>query len=281
MKKLIDKAYAKINLMLRVIKRREDGYHDLQMLNAKIDLYDTIEISKVKDETIEVVFEPHFEVNANNIVKKIASYMKEKYQIKEGMVLKIKKQIPIGAGLGGGSTDGALVIHLIDKLYRLNLTNKTKEKIASLFGADIPYCLYNNMAIVSGKGDKINIIDYHLPYLVIIIYPKILVSTQDIFKKVRSYSNELRDDELKTLIESGQAESIMHNDLEPITLNKYPQIKDIINYLSTYQVKKVMMTGSGSTIFTLIDNKVAYEVFNNLKNKFPNYYIGLHHFIKK
>lgn len=281
MKKLIDKAYAKINLMLRVIKRRDDGYHDLQMLNAKIDLYDTIEISKVKEETIEVVFEPHFEVNTNNIVKKIASYMKEKYQIKEGMSLKIKKQIPIGAGLGGGSTDGALVIHLIDKLYRLNLSNKSKEKIASIFGADIPYCLYNNMAIVSGKGEKVNIIDYHLPYLVIIIYPKILVSTQDIFKEVRSYSNELTDDELKTLIESGQAESIMHNDLEPITLNKYPQIKDIINYLSTYQVKKVMMTGSGSTIFILIDKKIAYLVFDNLKNKFPNYYIGLHRFIKK
>lgn len=281
MKKLIDKAYAKINLMLRVIKRRDDSYHDLQMLNAKIDLYDTIEISKVKEETIEVVFEPHFEVNTNNIVKKIASYMKEKYQIKEGMSLKIKKQIPIGAGLGGGSTDGALVIHLIDKLYRLNLSNKSKEKIASIFGADIPYCLYNNMAIVSGKGEKVNIIDYHLPYLVIIIYPKILVSTQDIFKEVRSYSNELTDDELKTLIESGQAESIMHNDLEPITLNKYPQIKDIINYLSTYQVKKVMMTGSGSTIFILIDKKIAYLVFDNLKNKFPNYYIGLHRFIKK
>lgn len=277
MDKIIDKAYAKINLMLRVLNRREDGYHNLQMVNIKIDLFDLIEITKTTKDVI-VEFNPVIEVN-NNIVKKTAIYMMRKFNIDGGLKIKIKKHIPIGAGLGGGSSDVAVVINLIDSLFNLQLKNKEKEEIALLFGADVPYCLYNKMAIVEGIGEKVTLIANPLPYNVIVVYPNIVIKTKDIFLRINNYSNKIDEKALIEAINKGQAFNFFINDLTKEVVKEYPLIKEIIERISKDKVEHVMMSGSGSAIFALVIDEFVDEVYEKIRNEFPNYYVGLHQII--
>lgn len=277
MDKIIDKAYAKINLMLRVLNMREDGYHNLQMVNIKIDLFDLIEITK-KAKDVIVEFNPIIEVN-NNIVKKTAIYMMRKFNIDGGLKIKIKKHIPLGAGLGGGSSDVAVVINLIDSLFNLQLKNKEKEEIALLFGADVPYCLYNKMAIVEGIGEKVTLIANPLPYNVIVVYPNIVIKTKDIFLRINNYSNKIDEKALIEAINKGQAFNFFINDLTKEVVKEYPLIKEIIERISKDKVEHVMMSGSGSAIFALVIDEFVDEVYEKIRNEFPNYYVGLHQII--
>lgn len=258
---LCEKAYAKVNLMLKVIGKRANGYHDLQMLNAKINLYDEITI---KEDIEDRVF---FDVDciSDEFILKVLKSFKEKFQVTACYNIYIKKRIPIGAGLGGGSADASLVIDMLLKMNRLVVSNQEKVLLFKDLGADIPYCFYQEIAIVEGIGDKIFLLDEKNKKLInkniVLVYPNISVSTKEVFRNNKKISTKLTMDEIKKNIYDNN----FINDLETSTFEIYPPLAKLKQELSEYG--KVVMSGSGSTLL------VYTKEIDAIKNKYCDYLI--------
>lgn len=258
------KAYAKINLILKVINKRNDGYHNLQMVNAKIDLYDNIKIS-INDEgndTIKATNIENYDESENNLILIVVKAFKKMYNIYKGYDIEIEKHIPFGSGLGGVSMDVGCVLEYIIKDNNVSISKEELIKFVKPYGSDIPYSFYSDYAIVEGVGDNITpIISLNKELLLII--PDIYISTADIFKNNKEYSNSLSHSELKNMIINNQ----YHNDLQIIATNLYPQLLDIINVISKYG--KVVMSGSGSSII-LDPYSDIYNTMNIIKENIKN-----------
>lgn len=270
------KAYAKINLRLKVLGITDNSYHLLQMVNSKIGLYDGIIIKKVKEPIIDINM-PYIS-KEDNLVYKVVKKMFEIYNLPNGIMIKIKKNIPIGAGLAGGSTDAASVMIAISKIYKLNISIEELRNIALEFGTDIVYCLENKLALVEGIGEKITTLDRKIKSDILIINPNINISTKEIFNlfdENKNYSSKLSKEEIENL----PIEDLLSNDLEEITFSKYQDVREIKKELKEKKIENVLMTGSGSTVFVLGKKKELKKIYNEYKEK--GYYIYLTKIINK
>ena len=242
------KAYAKINLRLKVLGITNNSYHLLQMVNSKIGLYDEIIIKKIKEPIIDINM-PQIS-KEDNLVYKVVKKMFDIYNLPNGLMIRIKKNIPLGAGLAGGSTDAASVMLAINKMYKLNISVEKLRNIALEFGTDIVYCLENKLALVEGIGEKITILDRKIKSDILLINPNINISTQKIFNlfdENKNYSSELTKGDIENL----PIEDLLSNDLEKTTFNEYPDVRKIKEELKEKEIENVLMTGTGSTVFVL------------------------------
>ena len=272
-----EKAYAKVNLFLNVLDKRKDGFHNLFMLNAKIDLYDTLTFKKLDDVNAVIIKSNDlFLSNEDNIVLQTANHMLKTYNIKSGLEITIDKKIPFGAGLAGNSADSAAVIKGIDSLFSLTLTPEEMKNIGFIFGADIPYCLTDKPAFVSGIGEVVEEIDLNLDdYQILLMNPKEYVNTKDIFELGDKVGYALGDSTaIKEIVKINDIEKLkmnLFNSLESITVNQYPIIKEfkdlIINELG---LNGLIMTGSGSTFIKLINKG---ESFFDFISKYQHKYL--------
>ena len=267
------KAYAKINLCLRVLEKNGD-MHELDMINAKINLYDTLTLEEIEENKVIVKTKGLDIEESDNLVYKVASYMKEQFQIEKGFSITIDKKIPISAGLGGGSSDCAAAIHLINKYFNLNLTRTKKEAIAVLFGSDVPYALYNSMAHVTGRGENVTYLNLYFPYSVIVINPNIPLSTKEVFENNKKYGSPLVIDENFDLINN------VGNDLVESAIEKLPIIGQIINSLNETDVKKVVMSGSGASVLCFVEPHKAFLIQEQIKEMYPNYFVNAYDILK-
>ena len=175
------RAYAKVNLALDVVRKREDGYHDLEMIMAPITLHDLIYINVI-DEGIEIESNSKIvPTDQRNIMYKVAQLMQERYGLKKGVKIFVYKHIPTQAGLAGGSADGAAVIKAMNKLFHLNLSYEEMAALGKEVGADIPFCIYEKTAFVEGVGEKLQFIDEPFEAYLLLVKPKKGVSTQKAF----------------------------------------------------------------------------------------------------
>ncbi|QLY40439.1 4-(cytidine 5'-diphospho)-2-C-methyl-D-erythritol kinase [Hujiaoplasma nucleasis] len=254
------KAYAKINLFLNVMDKRKDGYHDLEMVNAKIDLYDEITIKKCQLTTgIIIKSNDMFLSSQDNVILQCARYMQDKYHIQHGIQIVIDKLIPYGAGLGGNSTDAASVIHGINELCELELSLKEMQEIGEIFGADIPYCLIDEVALVTKTGEVVEAIPNQLKNKqILLIYPKIHVLTASVFnefdknqlvkKDVNILLNAIEKNDIKTIQKN------LFNALEETTISLDIDLREFKDNLLTHLGDEALvMTGSGSSFFKLIE----------------------------
>lgn len=263
---MLVKSYAKINLHLKVLGINKDNYHLLQMVNTKINFYDVLKFKKTKNNiNVYMANIPQEE----NLVYKVTKYMFEKYNIIGGINIYIKKNIMLGAGLGGGSSNAACTIHTIDKLYKLNLSIEEKRKIALKFGTDIIYCLENNPALVFGVGEKIQKFNLNKRYNVLLINPKINVSTKEVYS-LYDNNNEYSVEESIKELENKNITELLYNDLEKVVFEKYQQIKKIKEELLLYS-NNVLMSGSGSTVYVIDSKKVLKKILKEYKQKNPLY----------
>lgn len=264
---MVVKSYAKINLRLKVTGINEKNYHLLQMINTKINFFDILRFKKTKNKELNIYMK---EVKKeDNLIYKVADYMFNKYNLPGGLDISVKKNIMIGAGLAGGSTNAATTIHAIDKMYKLNLTIFEKREIASLFGADITYCLENNPAIVEGIGEQIIPFDYKYEKNILIVNPNIAVSTKEVFSKYDSchnFSKPLSEKELSNL----SLKDLLANDLETVVLEENNQIKDLKECLCQCS-PHVLMSGSGSTIYAIDKAKNLKEIAKKINTIYPEY----------
>jgi 4-diphosphocytidyl-2-C-methyl-D-erythritol kinase len=280
-----EKAYAKVNLFINVLEQRKDGYHDLEMINAKIALCDVIRIEKIKTPGMAlIVSNDLFLSNQNNVVHDVATEMLRVYAPNEGVRVEIEKNIPFGAGLGGNSADAAAIIKGMNKLLELNLTEADMANIGLKFGSDIPYCLVDYPALVEGVGDKITKLDLKLkPWKVLLFNPKIFVLTKEIFAIGTKKGFDNTDiSPLKQAIEKKDIAGLsnhLHNAFASIVLDYSPRIKETNELLIDRLGKTgLVMSGTGSTFIKLLEqseNKITDFVAEFSENNF----VGLYDFL--
>lgn len=268
------RAYAKINLALDVVKRREDGYHELDMIMAPITLHDLIYIDRIK-EGIEITANNNrIPTDERNIMYKVAKILIDRYHIPYGVKIHIYKHIPTQAGLAGGSADGAAVLKAMNHMFRLNLSLEQLAEIGKEVGADIPFCIYEKMALVRGIGEKLEFIDNDFTCHLLLVKPKKGVSTKKSFGMLdlnkASHPCIL---EMKQGIEENdysKVVSCLGNTLELPSLELVKDIEDIRQEMLELGFDGALMSGSGSCVFgmTLSEEKLeeGYQYFKNKYN---------------
>lgn len=254
------KAFAKINLGLDVVRKREDGYHEVRMIMQTINLYDKISISRTNCEGITLRTNLHYlPTNENNLVYKATKLLLDEFQIKQGVFIQLEKKIPVAAGMAGGSSDAAATMVGINKLFKLGLTKKDLMKRAVNLGADIPYCLLRGTALSEGIGEVLTPLPPMPKCYVLIVKPGISVSTKFVYEKLKI--DELTEhpdiDGMITAIKTKDLYGVtdkLSNVLESVTIQEYPIIDQIKKEMLNMGAVNSIMSGSGPTVFGIFDD---------------------------
>lgn len=272
MKELKLKAMAKINLGLDVLRKREDGYHDLRMIMQTIRLYDRVQLTVTEAPGIRVKTNLSFlPVNEDNLVYKAANLLMEEFHITKGLYINLEKHIPVAAGLAGGSSDAAAVLVGVNRLFKLGLSQQALMERGVKLGADVPYCIMRGTALAEGIGEKLTALPAPPDCYVLIAKPKVHVSTKFVYGNLRA--NELQDHpDIEGQIQALRAGDLyglaerMGNVLETVTIPAYPVIEEIKNEMKHMGAVNAMMSGSGPTVFGLYDDKAkARKAYEKLK----------------
>lgn len=263
------RAYCKVNLSLDVLGKRSDGYHELKMIMVPVNFYDEIEI--YKNETMEYKADkPFIYFDDNNTIVKAVKLMKEEFNIEDNFKISLKKQIPIKAGLAGGSTDGAAIIRCINKMYNLNLTDERIKELCLKIGADVLFNYYSKPALVEGLGDKLTFIDIKDNYYVLIVKPRKGVSTKECYALVdgKECVHPNTDLILEKLKNGEEVKSLLKNSLEKPAIELCADIASAKKALEEAGADFSMVSGSGSSVFTIDkDESKILELREKLRNK--------------
>lgn len=258
---LIVKAPAKINWALSVLRKREDGYHDIISLIQTIDLYDTLIFEE--SEKIEIIC--NFPIKReNNLVYKATKAISEYKGIKKGVKITIQKEIPIGAGLAGGSSDAAATLKALNDFWKLNLSTEELIQLGKSLGSDVPFFFYPPIAMVEGKGEIISPLQIKKSYNLLLVKPSFNISTKWAYESLK-IKTELTENykkinnniwQLYNILCEGFSNSIyLWNDLEKVVIGKYKEIELVKKRLLKVGAIVSLMSGSGSTVFGLFRNR--------------------------
>lgn len=278
MEKIKLKAYAKVNLSLDILGKRKDGYHEISSIMQSIDLADILEFEK--SEIVKIFCDDHrVPLGEDNLILKVINLLKAKFQIKEGMLVKLNKKIPLAAGLGGGSADAAATIVALDKLWNLGMSREEKMEIALKIGADVPFCLEGGTKIARGIGEILE--DLKGPSMhLLVVKPDIEVFTKDVYNKWDSFG--FKSSYVTALVVQAIQEGDIYkiaknvkNDLELITLQEYPVIKQIKEEMIKKGALGCAMTGSGSAVYGIFDDlQKLSKAYEDLKKIFRFVFIS-------
>ncbi len=255
------KAYAKVNLGLDVLRKREDGYHEVKMVMQSIDIFDRIEMKKIRKPEIIVNTNLKFlPTNQDNLVYKAARLMFDEYKLPDGIFINLKKYIPVAAGMAGGSTDAAAVLYGINRMYELNLPISRLMELGVKIGADVPFCLMRGTVLAEGIGEKLTKLSPAPSCHVVIAKPPYGVSTKWVYTTLKA--DEIKEhpdiDRLIAAINENNLRKmayLMGNVLETVTEKEYTGIADIKNIMMEEGALNALMSGSGPTVFGLFEEK--------------------------
>ena len=273
MKDISVKALAKINLGLDVVRRREDGYHEVRMIMQTIHLYDRLDIKRTKESGIQIQTNLSFlPVNENNLIYKAAKLLMDEFSITDGVSVKLDKRIPVAAGMAGGSTDAAAMLFGMNRLFSLGLTKRQLMERGVQIGADVPYCIMRGTALAEGIGEELSQLPPMVKCPVLIAKPSISVSTKFVYQNLKLDDTTVHPD-IDLLIEDIRAKNLydiaahMGNVLETVTIPNYPVIDEIKKHMLSHGAVGAMMSGSGPTVFGLFDDeataKKAYKAMRS------------------
>ena len=256
------KSRAKINLSIDVLGKRQDGYHLVEMIMQTIDLYDLIEINEKDNDQITIKStSDEIPLDCNNLVYKAANLIKKTFNINKGVEIHIKKNIPVAAGMAGGSSNAAAVLVGLNKLWNLNLSNQQLEEIGLKLGADVPFCINGGAVLASGIGEELTPIKgLTKDVCILVCKPDLFVSTKEVYECIDSKDIDKRPNN-KFLIEclknedTRQLAENMFNVLEGVTVDKHPVIQQIKDIMTNNRALGAMMSGSGPTVFGLYENR--------------------------
>ncbi|WP_010094879.1 4-(cytidine 5'-diphospho)-2-C-methyl-D-erythritol kinase [Ornithinibacillus scapharcae] len=266
-----EKAPAKINLSLDVLGKRDDGYHDVEMIMTTVDLADRIELNTLEEDRVEVTLWSRYVPNdERNLAYKAARLFKQKYNIKKGVHIKIDKVIPVSAGLGGGSTDAAAVLRGLNQLWNMNVPIDELASLGATLGSDIPFCVYGSTGIAKGFGEIVEKLPSPPPFWVILAKPDIGVSTKTIFQRV--HMNEIIHPNTEGVIQALHEKNFdmlcnhIGNSLEAITTSLHPEVLYIKEKMRQAGASGVLMSGSGPTVYGLVEQQSkAQRIYNSMK----------------
>ena len=269
MEKITLKALAKINLGLDVIRKREDGYHEVRMIMQTIHLFDQLTIARTKEPRIKITANLDFlPTDGSNLIYKAAKLLQDSCGIEEGVRVDLRKYIPIAAGMAGGSTDAAAVLYGMNELFHLGMKRSRLMELGVKIGADVPYCLMRGTALAEGIGEKLKSLPPMPKCPVLIAKPPVGVSTKFVYENLK-LDEHTRHPNIRAQIAAIKKQDLrktaeyMGNVLETVTIPKYPVIAEIKRAMMENGALASMMSGSGPTVFGLFEQeeqaRMAYE----------------------
>ncbi|NOU87573.1 4-(cytidine 5'-diphospho)-2-C-methyl-D-erythritol kinase [Paenibacillus sp. LMG 31460] len=274
--KIFEKAPAKINLSLDVLHKRSDGYHEVEMVMTMVDLADRIEMQELSRDTIIISSQAgYIPLDEKNLAFQAARLIKDRYDVKQGVYIHLDKQIPVAAGLAGGSSDAAATLRGLNRLWNLNIPMEELQVLGAELGSDVPFCVTGGTAVARGRGEKLEPIVSPPQCWVVLAKPPINVSTSEIYGKLNAREikhhpstegvlNAIREKRFDQLCGS------LGNVLEEVTLDLYPEVRHLKECMQRLGADGVLMSGSGPTVFGLVSKEA----------KVPRIYNGLRGFCK-
>jgi 4-diphosphocytidyl-2-C-methyl-D-erythritol kinase len=252
---------AKINLRLEILRKREDGYHEIETILQKISLYDELSFKITSQKGIQVaVDDPSIPTGAENLAYQAVLVLAESQKISPAISIHIKKRIPAGAGMGGGSSNAATTLRGLNTLLHFGLSDATLQKLAIQVGADVPFFLFSNTALARGIGEELHPLTLKQRLWFLVIYPNVSISTAWAYKQFKILTKKRKHIKFTDSIISLQdAISQLYNDLEAVVMPKHPEIEKIKNDLMQGGAKGSLMSGSGSAVFGIFTGKEDAE----------------------
>ena len=238
------KSYAKINLFLEILKERDDGYREIQTIFSLIDVYDRLNFTLTKNRGVKILADTDFLKEEDNLIYKVAVFIKEKYNVKLGVIVDLEKKIPISAGLGGGSSNAATTIIALNNLWNLQFSDHELHEIAAQWGSDINFFLEGSTALGEGRGEKISLLPYQAFDHIFLVNPGFGIPSSEAYNLAEIARDKQDYHEILAIKDPRGC----FNRLESGVKKNYSEIDDIIRYLESEGVIKAILSGSGATV---------------------------------
>jgi 4-diphosphocytidyl-2-C-methyl-D-erythritol kinase len=263
------RAYAKINIGLRILNKRNDGYHNIETIFHRINLFDEIRFQDSSSLLLECN-NPEIPTDNRNLCMKAAQILQKNYKITKGAKILLNKNIPIGAGLGGGSSDAAYVLKHLPKLWGIEFPKEELYQIAMDIGSDVPYFLDKSTAYATGRGEQLEYFSVKIPYWIILVHPNVHISTAwayaNLKLKPHQQENNLKELLIDNIEHPETLKDLIHNDFEDLVLENHPDIKRLKENLYEHGAEFVQMSGSGSSVYAFFKHeskaRVAMKIFS-------------------
>lgn len=255
---LVMESYGKVNLALDILYKRDDGYHEINTIMQNINLKDRLIFNEIDEGIIIESPNPQVPTDSNNLVYKVWEKLKNFTGIDKGIHIKIEKEIPIAAGLAGGSSNAAATLKALNQLWDLKLSSKELMEIGRELGADIPFCIMGGTALAQGIGEKLIQLKSFANKYILLCNPGIGISTAQAYSKINPNSHRLDIDGLANCIEEDDVHCVaskLSNKMEEAIIKDYPIIQNIKDMMIENGALGSLMSGSGPTVFGLFDDK--------------------------
>ncbi|PSL42249.1 4-diphosphocytidyl-2-C-methyl-D-erythritol kinase [Salsuginibacillus halophilus] len=265
------RAPAKINLSLDVLHKRPDNFHEVAMVMTQVDLADRVELTRSESSQIRLsVSAGLLPEDHRNLAIQAARLLQKRYDVTAGASIFIDKKIPVAAGLAGGSSDAAAVLKGLNELWELNIPLEKLAALGSEIGSDVSFCVHGGTALATGRGEVIEPIAAPPAAWVVLAKPPVGLSTGDIYKQMKpNPEKEPVSNKMVEAIESGDYKAmcrLLSNDLESVTLASYPEVRQIKDRMIESGVDAALMSGSGPTVFGLVEKESrVHRVYNALR----------------
>ncbi|EGQ3922928.1 4-(cytidine 5'-diphospho)-2-C-methyl-D-erythritol kinase [Staphylococcus pseudintermedius] len=265
---IYETAPAKINLTLDTLYKRDDGYHEVEMIMTTIDLSDRLSFEKRNDSRIVLkVDETFIPSDDRNLAYRAALLMKETYQIKQGVTITLEKNIPVSAGLAGGSSDAAATMRGMNRLFELNRSLDELSELSAAIGSDVPFCVYGTTALCKGRGEILEILPKTPSAWVIVAKPQAGLSTPEIYGGLDlSQPFPVHTEQCLKAIEENDYDALcksLSNRLEPVSMQLQPEIAKIKTNMLNNGADGALMSGSGPTVYGFAQReRQARHIFN-------------------
>ena len=282
METLYEGAFAKLNLTLDVLGKREDGYHDLQSVMQAISIRDDVEIDVGTGKPWKLLCtREDIPADETNLAWKAAKvYCDALNKDPNGLEIRINKRIPSGAGLGGGSADAAAVLRALNRYYGEPLSVLALAELGAQVGSDVPFCVVGGTAMVEGRGERLRKLPDMPDCIFVVVKPEFSVSTAELYRKIDQVDIAKRPDNrvMESALLAGDLEKVAHNlcnVFDPVVTDEHLELNYIKSLFHQYGAVGYQMTGSGSAVFAIVSEfEVAAVICNMLKDSYPNVFIA-------
>jgi 4-diphosphocytidyl-2-C-methyl-D-erythritol kinase len=265
------KSFAKVNLGLEVIRKREDGYHEVRTLLQAVNLYDVLEFRKTTEQGLILQGDdPTISWGSDNLIYRAALLLKRGCRLSGGIEIQVTKTIPPGKGLGGGSSNAAMTLYALNEIWELNLNVKTLIDFGKELGADVPFFLKGGLCQGKERGDDVAPVPDLKPLWCLLVLPRFSISTASVYGQLQlSLTSESKDSKIIKFLDSRQLGSL-ENGLEETVFRLYPQLKPIKAYFQDQESELSLVSGSGSAVFGLFsDRDRAEKALKELEKQYP------------
>ena len=262
------KAPAKINLFLEILGKRDDGYHEIETIMQEIDLADNLQFEEIQEGVKLECNDKRIPLNQDNLVCKAANLILKECGIKKGVSINLEKKIPVGAGLGGGSSDAAATLKALNSLWGVGLNDGELIEFAAKLGSDIPFFIKGKTSICSGRGEKIFPVEARNKMDYLILFPRVHISTETIYKNLKIDLTKKRKDVSFFLDALKYSESVgigklLFNRLEEVIFGTYPDLLQVKHSLEFFDFCGLSISGSGSAFFGLCKDRHQAEAIKS------------------